>query len=203
MGIKERKEREREQVKEQILNAARELFFAFGYEATSIRSIAEKIEYSPGAIYLHFKDKDSLFHELQREGFNLLTLQMQVLLAVSDPFERLKAMGRIYMQFAKDYPDYYDLMFVIRAPMQALEEDQEWVEGNSAYHLLIQVVKECQNNGYFKDSDTDTFSYYIWATMHGIITLGKHGRNKVVCEACRNHIEELSFVEFIKMLEKK
>jgi AcrR family transcriptional regulator len=203
MGIKERKERERELIKEQILDAARELFFANGYEATSIRSIAEKIEYSPGTIYLYFKDKDSIFHDLQREGFNLLNQQMQVLLAVSDPFERLKAMGRVYMQFAKEYTDYYDLMFVIRAPMKALEDDEEWQEGNTSYHFLNHVVKDCQNNGYFKDSDTETFSYYVWATMHGIITLGKHGRNKVVCEASRNFIEEHAFQEFVKMLEKR
>lgn len=203
MGIKERKEREREQIKKQILTAARELFFAYGYEATSMRSIAEKVEYSPGAIYLHFKDKDAIFHELQLEGFHLLNEKMAVLLAVSNPFERLKAMGKVYMQFAKEYPDYYDLMFVIKAPMQALEEDEEWQAGETAYHLLIHVIKECQNTGHFKDRDTEAFSYYVWATMHGIITLGKHGRNKVVCEASRNFIEEFAYEEFVAMLEKK
>jgi AcrR family transcriptional regulator len=203
MGTKERKEREREQLKEHILTAARELFFALGYEATSLRGIAEKVEYSPGTIYLHYKDKDAIFHDLQREGFSLLNQQMQVLLAVGDPFERLKAMGRVYMDFAKKYPDYYDLMFVIRAPMRALEEDEDWIEGQTAYHFLNYVVKECQAKGYFAGSDLETFSYYVWATMHGIITLGKHGRNKVLCEATRNYIEEHAFQEFVKQLEKR
>ena len=60
MGIAERKEREREEVKDLILNAAREIFLSEGYENTSIRKIATKIEYSPGIIYHHFKDKNDL-----------------------------------------------------------------------------------------------------------------------------------------------
>lgn len=202
MGTKERKEREKEQVKGQILEAARDFFFTHGYEATSIRNIAEKAEYSPGAIYLYFKDKDDIFHQLQQEGFQLLNSKMLVLLAVSDPFERLKAMGRIYMDFAHDYPDYYDLMFVIRAPMRALEEDQEWVEGRTAYHFLLQVISDCKANNRFKNHDQDAFAYYIWATMHGIITLGSHGRKNVVCDAQRENIEELAYKEFLLMLEK-
>jgi AcrR family transcriptional regulator len=201
MGTKERKEREKKQVRIQILEAARDLFFSRGYEATSIRNIAEKVEYSPGAIYLYFKDKDNIFQELQREGFHLLNANMRVLGAVGDSFERLKAMGRIYMNFAKEYPEYYELMFVIKAPMRALEEDQEWVEGRDAYHFLIQVIDDCKANNRFNNHNTEAFAYYIWATMHGIITLGSNDRKRVVCDIHRENIEELAYLEFIKMLE--
>ena len=72
MGIKERHERDREAVRRGILDAARELFVAEGYQNVSIRKVAERIEYSPAAIYLYFPSKDDIFFALAEEGFRLL-----------------------------------------------------------------------------------------------------------------------------------
>ena len=72
MGVKERQEREREAVSRAILDAARELFVAEGYQNVSIRKIAERIEYSPAAIYGYFPSKDDIFFALAEEGFRLL-----------------------------------------------------------------------------------------------------------------------------------
>ena len=72
MGIKERQERDREAVRRAILDAARELFVAEGYQNVSIRKIAERIEYSPAAIYSYFPSKDDIFFALAEEGFRLL-----------------------------------------------------------------------------------------------------------------------------------
>ena len=72
MGIKERQERDREAVRRSILDAARELFVTEGYRNVSIRKIAEKIEYSPAAIYGYFPSKDDIFYALAEEGFRLL-----------------------------------------------------------------------------------------------------------------------------------
>lgn len=54
MGIKERRERERVDTREKILEAARELFIQKGYDGVSMRKVADKVEYSPTAIYVHF-----------------------------------------------------------------------------------------------------------------------------------------------------
>src|SRR6266853_114512 len=72
MGIKERQERDREAVSRAILDAARELFVAEGFQNVSIRKIAERIEYSPAAIYDYFPSKDDIFFALAEEGFRLL-----------------------------------------------------------------------------------------------------------------------------------
>ncbi len=72
MGIKERHERDREAVSRAILDAARELFVTEGYQNVSIRKIAERIEYSPAAIYGYFPSKDDIFFALAEEGFRLL-----------------------------------------------------------------------------------------------------------------------------------
>src|SRR5437868_7223920 len=72
MGIKERHERDREAVSRAILDAARELFVSEGYQNVSMRKIAERIEYSPAAIYSYFESKDDIFFALAEEGFRLL-----------------------------------------------------------------------------------------------------------------------------------
>src|SRR5205823_14720082 len=73
MGIKERHERDREAVQRAILDAARELFVSEGYQNVSLRKIAERIEYSPAAIYGYFRSKDDIFFALAEEGFRLLS----------------------------------------------------------------------------------------------------------------------------------
>ena len=72
MGVKERREREKSETRDKILDAARELFVTEGYEGVSMRRVAEKIEYSPTAIYVYFADKNELFHELCRQDFQHL-----------------------------------------------------------------------------------------------------------------------------------
>src|SRR5215207_10855214 len=72
MGTKERQQRERDRVQDAILTAARELFVTEGYRNVSIRKIADRIEYSPAAIYSYFPSKDDIFFALAEEGFHLL-----------------------------------------------------------------------------------------------------------------------------------
>src|SRR5580765_6562626 len=99
MGTKERREREREELRTKILDAARELFAKEGYEAVSMRRIAEAIEYSPTAIYVHFKDKAELMRELCHEDFSKLDAGNPDALETTDPVERIRALGRMYIHF--------------------------------------------------------------------------------------------------------
>lgn len=200
MGTKDRKEREKEELKELILRAAKDIFFEKGYAQTSIRNIADRIEYSPGTIYLHYKDKDSIFHALQQEGFKLLRQQFGVLQVVADPFERLKSMGRLYLKFAMENPEYYDLMFVIRAPMNVLEEEACWDEGQSSFNVLVSVVHECIAQGHFKGHDAEEMAYVIWSTMHGMATISIRGRCRVISDEKRETIEILGYETFVQML---
>lgn len=203
MGTKDRKQREKEQLKERILKAAREIFFEKGFHNTSIRNIADQIEYSPGTIYLYFKDKDAIFHELHKEGFQLLrNSKMQVLQEIKDPFERLIAMGKGYLDFAQENPDYYDLMFVITNPMEALEDKECWLEGQSAFDILVSVVDECIKQGRFKGHDAENLAYTVWSTLHGMVTINIRGRCMVISEEKRDHIASQGFEALIMLLEK-
>jgi AcrR family transcriptional regulator len=171
MGIEDRKQREREEMMALILDAAKTLFVEKGFEATSMRAIAEKIEYSVGTIYLYYKDKNALIQDLHTEGFMRMNKDMGVLQLVNDPFERLIAMGRAYVQFSLDNPDYYELMFIMHKPMQGLEKPEEWKMGLLTFEGLIQVVKECQARGRFQGKEPLQLSFLIWSCVHGICAL--------------------------------
>src|SRR5213593_724323 len=115
MGIKERQERDREAVRRAILDAARELFVSEGYRNVSIRKIAERIEYSPAAIYSYFPSKDDIFFELAEEGFRLLSepaLPARPEAAMPVPLDRVRGtFWRLY-EFSREHPQYFALMFV-------------------------------------------------------------------------------------------
>jgi AcrR family transcriptional regulator len=202
MGTKERKAKEKEELTDLILKAAKEVFTERGYQNTSIRTIADRIEYSPGTIYLYFKDKDAILHELQKVGFQLLKTKFMVLLAVGDPFERLKAMGKVYLGFAQEYPDYYDLMFIINDPMNALEEHECWLEGQSAFDMLIQVVQQCQQQGRFQEYDPQELAYVIWSSVHGMAALTIRGRCRVISEDKRAGIADAGLEAFTHLISK-
>lgn len=174
MGIAERKEREREEVKDLILNAAREIFLSEGYENTSIRKIASRIEYSPGVIYLHYKDKNDLLLALHDKAFeckmNALFHSTQ---HIADPLDRLRQIGLSYIQYGIDNPQDYDLMFVLSCTMETLATKEEfWKDGAQAIGVVKATVKECIDAGYFReDLDLDEASLLLWSQVHGMVTL--------------------------------
>ena len=119
MGIKERQERDREAVRRSILDAARELFVSEGYRNVSIRKIAEKIEYSPAALYGYFPSKDDIFYALADEGFRLLhdadSRLLTTQFAALEPLDRIKAIFWRLYEFSRQHPQYFELMFVDRS----------------------------------------------------------------------------------------
>ena len=176
MGVVERRERERTELRDKILDAARELFITDGYEGVSMRKVAEKIEYSPTAIYVYFKDKQDLFHELCYEDFAKLASVFQHATRISNPVERLRQIGRTYAEFGRQYPNHYKLMFMTPHPPQGLDQRDEEVKGNpesDAYAFLKQTMQEAIAGGYLRRelSDADLLSQTLWAAIHGVISL--------------------------------
>src|SRR6188472_387181 len=123
MGTKERQERDRVRVRQSILTAARELFIAEGYRNVSMRKIAERIEYSPAAIYSYFPGKDDIFFALAEEGFRILAEQaVAPAQGLTDPLERLRTGLWGFYQFSKSHPEYFELMFLDRS-VPSLSQD--------------------------------------------------------------------------------
>jgi AcrR family transcriptional regulator len=114
MGIKERHEREKETMRRAILDAARDLFVSEGYQNVSIRKIADRIEYSPAAIYGYFPSKDDIFFALAEEGLELLAETAAAVPTSPDPVECLRARLWALYEFSKQHPEHFALMFVDR-----------------------------------------------------------------------------------------
>jgi AcrR family transcriptional regulator len=203
MTVAKRKEKHKEDLRGKILQSARELFMTHGYEHTSIRNIAEKIDYSPTTIYLYFKDKDAVFYALHQEGFALLNQYFKSLTLVSDPFERLKATSKAYIQFAIENGEYYDLMFIVRSPMNSLDKDCiEWKEGDSAFNFLVGTIQECIDKGYFKGMHTEILAFTVWAMVHGIVSLEIRNRCSVVSELNQKDLAHKANNMVIEILER-
>ncbi len=202
MGVNDRKEREKEELRALILAAAVEVFLQKGFDNTSIRAIADKIEYSPTTIYLYFKDKAALFHAIHQEGFKLMFHHFGPLQQVADHFERLLLQGRYYLDFAFQNPELYDLMFLQPGTMEALPEDLEWMEGNAAFASLVQNVQACIDARIIWAESAEVLAFTIWASIHGIASLQIQKRcNKVISEHLKPHIATLAFEQVNLMLK--
>ena len=176
MGVKERREREKSETRDKILDAARELFVTEGYEGVSMRRVAEKIEYSPTAIYVYFADKQELFHELCQQDYARLADVFQSSAMSSDPIERVKQIGRTYTEFGVRYPNHYRFMFMTPHPPHEPDEEDREVMGNpevDAYAFLKWAVQRAIDAGRFREElqDAELISQTLWAAVHGVIAL--------------------------------
>src|SRR5687767_15178717 len=106
MGTKERQQRERDRVRAAILTAARDLFVSEGYANVSIRKIAERIEYSPAAIYSYFPSKDDIFFALAEEGFQRLDAKVRSAAGNPDPLEDVRATWWAYYEFSQEQREF-------------------------------------------------------------------------------------------------
>jgi AcrR family transcriptional regulator len=176
MGSRERREREREETRTRILDAAREMFVAEGVEAVTMREIAKRIEYTPTAIYHHFRDKQSLIGELVEGDFLAFSRAFQKTAVIADPVERLRAAGVAYVEFGLTHQSHYRVLFM--TPELAAKKTEVLTAhrghvGEDAYAFLRQTVAEGIEAGRFRSEykDPDMLAQMMWAGVHGIVSL--------------------------------
>lgn len=201
MGVKERREKEKEQLRNAILDAAKEIFLKEGFKDTKIRDIAKLIQYNPATIYFYYKNKEEVFLALQERTFG--EFHQAIFNATShieDPRERLNKMGREYINFALRNPSLYDLMFILKQPMNAMEEGEKWHKGEISYETLKQTVQACMDAGYLKNTDLDSMAYMIWSAMHGMVSLPICKRMKMFDETDLEFLIRDTYKQFNTML---
>ncbi len=158
-----------------ILDTAREMFAADGYEAVTMRRIAERIEYSPTAIYFHFKDKDALIRELCEHDFLVLAQKFASIARIADPVEKLRRTGHLYVQFGLENPNHYRVMFMTPHP-KIDPAGSALRHGNpeeDAYAFLKSIVAQGIEQELFRRElrDVELITQTIWAGVHGVISL--------------------------------
>lgn len=204
MSTADRKAREKEALKSLILKGAKKLFLERGIEQTTIRNIADEIDYSVGTVYVYFKDKNAILHDLHSIGFQELGGYFTELLSVKDPMERLRKMGFIYMKFALENQEMYDLMFNVKAPMEFIEasEKEEWNEGVTTFGALKMTVADCMDLGHFKGNNLEPLAFMIWSLVHGMCCLEIRQRTKGVKFNNPDTILNDGYNEYLKIIEK-
>ncbi|MBK7408190.1 MAG: TetR/AcrR family transcriptional regulator [Saprospirales bacterium] len=201
MGINERKEREKAELSQLILKGAMEVFLEVGFENTSIRKIAERIEYSPGTIYVYFKDKDEILHELHHTAFDQLMEVMEKTAVHQEPIDQVYAIGDSYITFALENPQLYDLMFVLRAPMNAIHPECEWEDGFRTYEYFKSVLIKAVEKGQLKPVDPEVLCVTFWATVHGLVTLYLRERFQNLPQEQIEPLMRYSLREMVKQYE--
>ena len=171
MGVKERHEREREAVARAILDAARDLFVAEGYQNVSIRKIAEKIEYSPAAIYGYFASKDDIFMALAEEGFRLLAEHAGDP-PLADPVDDIRSGFLRLFEFSRVHPEYFALMFLDRSVPRISQDWERFgfvrdMKARMNARIQAAIDAGCCPQGV----DSEAVFRILMATIHGVATL--------------------------------
>lgn len=159
----------KEDLRRMILDAARELFVTEGYDSFSMRKLAQKIEYSPGSIYLHFKNKEELFAAIVDESFGRLYRAQCKLDEQSqdgDPIELLKKGLHLYVKFGLQNPNDYRFAFVLSRP-----SDISLKNNRPAFDHLRGRVRRCIEQKRFYGADIETVSQALWCAAHGVTSL--------------------------------
>jgi AcrR family transcriptional regulator len=172
----ERRERERAEFREEVLAAARRIVLEEGFDALTMRKIADAIEYAPGTIYLYFESRDAIAFELCRAGFESFLAALLPAMSFADPQRRLLDLGRRYIRFGLENPETYRLIFM-EEPKYASEAFHEEADaadspGKQALALLVSTFAELRERDRLAiDAEPAAIAEMIWATMHGIVSL--------------------------------
>jgi len=168
-GRDERRQQVHEETRRAILDAALELFVADGYANVSIRSLAAKVEYSPGAIYSYFPSKDDIFFALAEEGFRLLGAGELASTATEDPLDDVRqTIWRLY-EFSRQQPEYFALVFLDRhVPRIGPASEQFAFMADLKLHVLARVQR-CITEGVLPATlRADVAIRLLWAPVIGI-----------------------------------
>lgn len=202
MSIKERKEREKQEMQSLILDAAMNLFLEEGFENVTIRKIAEKIEYSPGTVYLYFNDKDDILYALHFIGFELFYQRQIETAEIKNPLERLYKLSEEYIRFSYDFPQYYELMFIQKSPMKKIKENEIWECGFRTYNVFKECIGDCIKQKKIKLGEVESLTFMIWSLLHGISSLKISERLNTFPEGDLNTIIDNGIKQIIGLLSK-
>ena len=173
MGTKERQQRERDRLRDAILTAARELFVAEGYRNVSMRKVAERIEYSPAAIYSYFPSKDDIFFALAEEGFRKMAVHIGgAVEPIAAPLERLRRGLWAFYEFSKSDPEYFELMFLDRSVPSISQDFQRFEFFQATTARAEGDIQTCVDAGLFsKTLNPAAALHVLWVGMLGAATI--------------------------------
>jgi AcrR family transcriptional regulator len=176
MSAKDRRGNEVIQMRQAILEAAREIAAEVGWREVTVRKVAEKVEYSPATLYEYFASKEAILLALMQEGFRILAQDMRAVPESGNAVERLIAVAQSYWDFAFQYPELYQVMHGLGGvSFGTAETPQEAKDGFVALREAVRAVfpgDGASQLDLYDEVDT------LWATLHGLVSLTMADRIK-------------------------
>jgi AcrR family transcriptional regulator len=171
MATEDRRARERAARRQLIVDTARQVAEAEGWDAVTTRRLSTEIEYSQPVLYKHFSGMDHVAAAVAIDGFAELARRLRkARTGAKTPDDALTQIARAYLDFARDNPAVYDAMFTGRTTLRFAEPDTP-PELVAAFDELREAVSAIAN-----EADADTLTEVFWAALHGLVSLGRGGR---------------------------
>jgi AcrR family transcriptional regulator len=171
-GSAKRREQNKLELKQQILEAAMRLFEKHGYDGFSLRQVAEAIGYTPTTIYLYFKDKDQLLHTVALEGFAKFGETLQAAYNQhSTAKERIRAIGMAYLRFGLSHPLQYRLMFMQRCEFLNAKPIEGYSSVGDSFGVLLRALEEGIAASEIRPFEARALAGLLWSAVHGVVSL--------------------------------
>jgi len=194
MTVITHRDRRKQDLRNQILETAREIFMRDGFEDFSMRKLAAQIGYSAGNLYLYFENKEQLFDRLVEQSFERLLAALQELRddpGQDDPVRLLLQGLKVYVDFGLRSPNDYRFAFMLRPPRKC-----QAYEPHAAFNVLRSMVKRCVEHKRFRKEDVELASQSLWMAAHGVTSLLIQrpsfpwvDKNKLVDQVLRNAVQ--------------
>ncbi len=208
MTTRARREREKEERRQSILRAAREVFFENGFHRATVDNVAERAEVSKGTVYLYFESKETILAFLLLDGLNEMTVELEQAYAAAEPVpadERLRRLGRAYIRFFESGPEYFWLLMamdrgrfrdsvdakVYQKVLSASLEGLDWV---------ARAVQQGIDEGIFPPCDVRPAASILWATLNGALELMEHPLRREMIGVERELLYQAAFDMLIRGL---
>ncbi|MBN1689508.1 MAG: TetR/AcrR family transcriptional regulator [Dehalococcoidia bacterium] len=184
MSIRARTIEAKQQKRQKILDAAKELFFNKGYYVIGIDMITEKAGVSTGTFYHYYKNKIEIYKSLQNEGLDILvdSIMKVISLPRTSSLTKLKEIARVYFRYYNDHREYFDIISILSATPDELKETQTEIsrivdrKAHSLLKMIESVLIEGIENGEFVSMNTWKVTNMFWGLMDGLILL-EHRNN--------------------------
>ena len=173
MGTAERKEREKLQRRNDIIEAAQKTFFSKGYENSTMDDVAETAELSKGTLYLYFDSKEELFYEIAKRGEKILEdYFLRAIKNKKNGLKKVRAIGEAFVKFFKDHNEFHEAMLYSHSKKEYDEEHELKDRDQNENSVFIQSIIEGINDGSIRnDIDPVITSFILWGQTMGVLQL--------------------------------
>lgn len=167
MGIEERREREKERRRNEIIDAAEKIFFSRGYKEATVDEIAEEAELSKGTVYIYFNSKDDLYHAIIMRGVGILSSMFRkALLIEGSGIEKVRAIGEAYLSFFREYPDYFNSLIYLEG-----HSTKKFPPENPLVYVIEAVREGIEDDSIRRELHPVKTSILLWGQMTGVLQI--------------------------------